>query len=97
MFIKNLSMAGKTAIVSKEISENERLKFDDEGVAEVSDEAGEQLLTVPGYEKDTKVRLTASEIKKVEKEKAKAEAEEKAKLEAEEKAKAEAEAAKKAK
>lgn len=91
-------MAGKTAIVSKEISENERLKFDDEGVAEVSDEAGEQLLTVPGYEKDTKVRLTASEIKKAEKEKAKAEADaEKAKLEAEEKAKAEAEASKKAK
>jgi len=68
-------MAGKTAIVAKEISESERLKFDDEGVAEVSDEAGEQLLAVPGYEKDTKVRLTASEIKKAEKEKAEAKAE----------------------
>jgi hypothetical protein len=83
MFIKNLLFVGKTAIVSKDISEDGKLKFDAEGVAEVSDEAGKQLCLLPGFEEDTKVRLTASEIKKAEKEKEKAEAEAKAEADAE--------------
>ncbi len=50
MFVKNEFLKNVTANVSSDISDNNKLYFDDNGIAELSDERGKLLCKVPGFE-----------------------------------------------